>query len=370
MHGVTFSRRRVLSRVGGSGAVGMTGLLVAACAGGQGAKSQSLPSVRFEQPVQISFFHSRSGANGKALQDMVDTFNQTNDRKVTVKAEYQGSYPQVHEKNMVALQGGTPVEVSSAYENMVAEYMRGAAVVNLEDYVKNTTLGYTKAALDDIFPAYLEGLRFPQYDNKLLCFPFTKSLVVMYVNEEVLQRSNVTKIPQTWQEFAQAAQACARVDRALIVDQDLGAIAAPNRLRTFGWANYPSASTINAWAYSRGGSMLTADSKQAAAWLFVKWFTDRDQDVEWSITSSYMPLRKSSSEHPRLKAYWESDDPQGKQAFDLAKAARPEPNIRGTEEIRTVIQNALLQVMEGKQASKAVLDEATRTANQLLQTAG
>jgi multiple sugar transport system substrate-binding protein len=375
---------------------------------------------------------------------------------------------------MVALQGGTPVEVSTAYENMVAEYMRGNAVVNLDDYVKDPTLGYSKEGLDDIFPAYLEGLRFPQYGNQLLSFPFTKSLVVMYVNEEVLQRANVKLPPNgawTWPDFAQAVQAASRADRSLIVDQEIGNVTDPSRLRTYGWANYPSASTINAWAYSRGGSMLTADNKQvrfneppyldsfqltedtfkrqfaynpprqpgsdfdfasnryafihqsstsrpflrrvlkdngreqlpwritsvpqkdpgkaatvqyganiaifrttdikqAAAWLFVKWFTERDQDVQWSITSSYMPIRKSSSEHPTLKAYWEKDDPQGKQAFDLAKTARPEPNIRGTEDIRTVIQNALQEVMEGKKSSKAALEEATRQANQLLQTAG
>jgi ABC-type glycerol-3-phosphate transport system substrate-binding protein len=461
----------VLATIGG--AIGASALL-AACGGEKASKTTALAAVKFEQPVEIAFFHSQSGANGKALQDLVDKFNQTNDKRITVKASYQGSYPQVHEKNMVALQGGTPIEVSTAYENMVAEYMRGSACINLEDYVKDTTLGYSKESLDDIFPAYLEGLRFPQYGNQLLSFPFTKSLVVMYVNDEVLQRANV-KLPSTptwtWQEFASAVQGASRTDRSLIVDQDLGSVADPNRLRTFGWANYPSASTINAWAYSRGGSMLTADNKQvrlneppyleayqltedtfkrqfaynpprqpgsdfdfasnryafihqsstsrpfvrkvlkdngrekmpwrivslpqkdpskpatvqyganiavfkttdlkqAASWLFVRWLTDRDQDVQWSITSSYMPIRKSSSEHPTLKAYWEKDDPQGKQAFDLAKTARPEPNIRGTEDVRTVMQDALQAVMEGKQSSKTALEEATRQANQLLQTAG
>ena len=465
--GVT--RRVLLAR--GSSALG-AGAILTAC-GGAATKTPAAPAVKFDQPVTISFFHSQSGANGKALQDMVDKFNTANDKQVTVKAEYQGSYPQVHEKNMVALQGGTPVEVSTAYENMVAEYMRGSAVVNLDDYVKAPALGLTKESLDDIFPTYLEGLRFSQYGNKLLSFPFTKSLLVMYVNDEVLQRSNVTKLPQTWQDFAAACQACSRQDRSLIVDspEQSGSQADLARSRTYGWANYPSASTINAWAYSRGGSMLTVDNKQvrfteapyleafqltedlfkrqfaynpprqpgqdydfasnryafiqqsstsrpflrnvmkangreklpwrilglpqkdpakpatvqyganiaifktsdlkqAASWLFVKWFTEREQDVQWSMTSSYMPIRKSSSEHPTLKAYWEKDDPQGKQAFDLAKTAKPEPNVRGTEEIRTVIQNALQEVMEGKKTSKAALEEAARQANQILQTAG
>ncbi len=114
----------------------------------------------------------------------------------------------------------------------------------------------------------------------------------------------------------------------------------------------------------------TTDLKQAAAWLFIKWFTEREQTVQWSITSSYMPLRRSAAEHPKLKEYWEKEDPQGKQAFDLARTAKPEPNIRGVQDIRPIIQKALQEVVEGKKASKAALEEATRAANQLLQTAG
>jgi hypothetical protein len=73
----------------------------------------------------------------------------------------------------------------------------------------------------------------------------------MYVNEEVLQRANVKLPPNgawTCPDFAQAVQAASRPDRSLIVDQEIGNATDPSRLRTFGWANHPSASTINAWA--------------------------------------------------------------------------------------------------------------------------
>ena len=446
--------------------------IAAACgpAGEPGQRPASV-AVKFDQPVTIAFWHPQSGSNGRALQELVDKFNATNDKQITVKAEYQQSYTELHQKNLVALSAGTPTDVSVAYENMVAEYMRGNACVDFDDYVrvKDNTLGLSKESLDDIFPSYLEGLRFPQYGNKLLSFPFTKSLTVMYVNEEVLQRANVRGIPRTWDEFAAAVQQASRGDSTFIVGPELGAADA-SRMRTYGWGNYPSASTINAWAYSRGGTMLTADGKQvrfteapylesfqltedafkrqhaynpprggieadfasnrmafihqsstsrpfmrqvmkangreampwrivnlpqkdpakpatvqyggniaifkttplkqAAAWLWIKWFIDRDQDVQWSITSSYMPIRKSSAEHPTLKAHWEQADPQGRQAFELSKYARPEPNLRGTEEIRPVIQKALQDVMEGKQTSKAALEAAAREANLILQQAG
>jgi ABC-type glycerol-3-phosphate transport system substrate-binding protein len=289
----------------------------------------------------------------------------------------------------------------------------------------------------------------------------------MFVNEEVLQRANVRTIPKTWAEFATAVQQASRNDSSMVIGLDGAAAADASRSRTYGWGNYPSASTIMAWAYSRGGTVLTADRKQvrfaeqpfldsfqlvedtfkrqhaynpprqpgtdlefvsnrmafihqsstsrpfirqvmktngresmpwrivnipqkdpakpatvlyggntaifrttpikqAASWAFLKWFNEREQDVQWSITSSYMPVRRSSAEHATLKAYWDKEDPQGRQAFELSRYARPEPNRRGAQEIRPVMEKALLDVMEGRQTSKAALENAAREANQIL----
>ena len=466
---VATTRRALLAR--GSAIFGTTAALVAC---GSQPKAQPTVSVKFEQPVDVTFWHTQTGANGKALEDTVAKFNQTNDKRITIKAENQGSYAQLFEKNMVSINAGTPVDTSVANDSEVAEYARGNGVVALDDYVKDGAIGLSKESFDDIFPGFIEGLHYPQYGNKLLAWPFTKSLVVMYVNEEVLQRGGVKDIPKTWTEFAAAVQQASRNDPAYIFGGELGGggvAGDPTRSRTYGWANYPSASTINAWAYSRGGAMLTTDLKQvrfneqpfldsfqltedmfkrayaynpprqpgndwdfvsnhmafihqsstsrpfvrkvmkdngrdkmpwriagipqkdaakpatvlygasiaifkttpvkqAAAWLFAKFFTERDQDVQWSITSSYMPIRKSSAEHATLKAYWDKEDPQGRQAFELSKYARPEPNVRGTQDTRPIIQKALQDVMEGKKTSKVALDDATRECNQLIQTAG
>ncbi len=109
----------------------------------------------------------------------------------------------------------------------------------------------------------------------------------------------------------------------------------------------------------------TTPLKQAAAWEWIKFFTDKDQTVAWSIKSSYMPLRKSAAEHPDIKAYWEKD-PQAKQAFDLTKYAKPEPNITDWQDIRDILQNALTAVITQKMTAKAALDDAAKQANKLI----
>jgi ABC-type glycerol-3-phosphate transport system substrate-binding protein len=470
--------RRTLLGTATASAAGASALLALATGCGQGPASppgaaESGGAVaRLEGAQEIVFWHTQSQENGRALEALVQRFNQTNGQQITVRPEFQNGYTQLHQKNLATLSAGTPTDVSVAYESFVAEYQRGNACVDLEPYVKDRTAGLSKESLEDIFPAYLAGLRFPQYGNQLLSFPFTKSLLVMYANDDVLQRAGVRQAtPRTWTEFADAVRGASRQDATLLVEKDLGALADPNRARTYGWATWPDASTINGWAFSRGGDALSADGKavrfteapfleafqlaedafrrgyaynpprqpgsdydfaanrfafmhssstsrpflrkvmrdngrealpwrvlglpqkdparpanvlyganvalfrttpqrQAAGWAFIKWFTDREQDVEWSITSYYMPIRRSSAETPRLKAFWDQEDPQGRQAFELSRTARPEPTVRGWQEIRPVIQKALQDVIEGKETSKNALDNAQREATQILQAAG
>lgn len=474
---MALSRRRLLS-TGGTALFSLGGLALAACGAGQGSSTQtgqpaqSGIAARFDQPTEITFWHTQSGALTKAIDELVAKFNTTNDKKITVKSEFiPGSYNGLFEKNQVALQAGTPVDASVAYESHVAEYMRGGWNIDLEDYVKDKTLGLSKESLEDVFPAYLDGVRFGQYGNKMLSWPFAKSLLVMYVNEEVMTRAGIKSVPKTWPEFQAAIQQASRGDTQFIIDANqVSAQAAqedPTRRRSYGWGNSPDASTINAWVYSRGGTALTADNKQvrwneppyleafqfaedaykrqyaftpprtpgrdfdfisnrmgftmqtstsrpfirqvaqansrqslpwriamipqkdpakpatvqfgpnvalfkttpqkqAAAWAFVKWFTERDQDVAWAMTSNYMPIRKSSAETAQLKGFWEKDDPQGKQAFELIKHARPEPNVRGSDPLRGVIQKALFEVIDGKTTSKQALEAAAKEANEIL----
>lgn len=111
---------------------------------------------------------------------------------------------------------------------------------------------------------------------------------------------------------------------------------------------------------------VTSPIKQAASWEWIKFFTDVDQTVAWSIKSSYMPIRKSAANHADLKAQWERE-PQAKQAFDLTPYARPEPNITAWQDIREILQNALTAVITAKSTSKAALDDAAKQANKLIE---
>src|SRR5439155_64774 len=90
----------------------------------------------------------------------------------------------------------------------------------------------------------------PQYGNKLLSWPFTKSLAVMYVNNDVLKEIG-KPIPKTWDEFEATALAATKKDSS-------------GKVTRYGFAFNTDASYFNAQVYARGGTLMAADNKTVA----------------------------------------------------------------------------------------------------------
>lgn len=106
--------------------------------------------------------------------------------------------------------------------------------------------------------------------------------------------------------------------------------------------------------------------KQLAIWEFLKWFTETKQTAKWAVLSSYMPIRASALEDAGLKAHWAGPDAQGKQAFDLVPTSAAGPSIRGWQEVRDAIFEALTKVQTKKATPDAALSAAATKANNAL----
>ena len=46
---------------------------------------------------------------------------------------------------------------------------------------------------------------------------------------------------------------------------------------------------------------------QSAAWSFMKWWNEVDQQVTWNIDGSYLPFVTATVDDPRVQAYWQDD---------------------------------------------------------------
>ena len=86
--------------------------------------------------------------------------------------------------------------------------------------------------------------------------------------------------------------------------------------------------------------------KQLAAWLFLRWMSEPQQQAEWVRASNYFPVRKST--YSELSDYLKTNTAFS-QAFDLLKTSRQmhEPTFVGYEQVRDSIATAFNAVLDG-----------------------
>src|SRR5258708_7603849 len=228
-------------------------MVVASACSGAASPAPPLTPADIElwgSPIALPLWHPQPGANAAALQSMVDRFNSTNGKGITVTLQYQGSYTQLYQKNLSAIQAGALPELAVAYESFVADYMKADVVLNLDPYVNSVKNGLTKESQADIYKPYFDTNRFAQFGNQLLSFPFTKSLFLSYNNEDILREIGKT-VPKTWDEFEATSKAATKVG-------------ADGKTTRYGWAITINASNFNGWVLSRGGTLMSADQKTVA----------------------------------------------------------------------------------------------------------
>ena len=426
-------------------------LVVAACGpagpGEQGGPARETEAdITLAGPVQAVLWHNQSGALAKGFEELIGEFNSSNGKGITIKPEFQGNYTQIYQKMLGAIQAGATPDGVVAVENLVADFAKAGVIVEIDQYINSKKNGLSKESLADIYKPYLDSNRYPQYENKILSFPFIKSLEINMANEDLLKELGYTAHPKTWDEFEKMARAAKRVGP-------------DGKVTRWGWAGMGTEAFL-AQVLTRGGKILNADGtvgwagkeglealglyqrciveqfcyvptgfdwqdrfgegnllfatgtstgrpfirlafkkpiswsifgmptgggtaqtiqfggviaitkstpeKQLAVWEFLKWFTDTKQTARWAVVSSYMPIRASALQDSALKAHWAGPDVQGKQAFDLVPSSAAGPSIRGWQEVRDAIFEALQKVQTKKATPEDALSAAATKANNAL----
>lgn len=105
---------------------------------------------------------------------------------------------------------------------------------------------------------------------------------------------------------------------------------------------------------------------QLAAWIFLKWLSEPQQQARWASGTGYMPIRASAAE--AMKDYLDKNPVYAKALGFMAYDSGVEPAVAGYDGCRTVIFNMLRAVLGGANA-QTELDKAVGTCNQQLQKA-
>ncbi len=431
-------------------------ILVGACAPGAPASGPAAPQATSEAdislsgPVTVTIWHNQTGILAKGFNELVDEFNKTNGKGITVKAEDQSggqSYTGLYQKMLGSIQAQATPEMIVAVENQVADYAKAGVIVDLAPYISSSKNGLTKDSQSDIYQPYLDSNKYPQYGNKTLSFPFIKSLEVLYRNDDLAKEVGATAAPKTWDDLEKQAKSAVKKDASgkttrwgmstlsidsflgsvlnkggQIVKPDLSAVGFDGKegLSTLqmeergvneGWMYIPKGfdwqdrfaegnllyvgatstsigfilSTLKGkplnWSVvpwpdgggkargiQFGGVVAVTKStpeKQLASWEFLKWFTDTKQTARWAAISGYMPVRASAANEQVLKDMW-ATRPQSKQAFDLIPLSQAGPSIRGYQEIRDAVSEALTKITTKKAPADAALKDAGTRANNAL----
>lgn len=107
----------------------------------------------------------------------------------------------------------------------------------------------------------------------------------------------------------------------------------------------------------------TTPAQQLATWLFVKWFTQPQQQARWARASNYFPVRKSTANE--LKEYL-VENPGYAAAFKLLDYGKSEPAVQGYQPVREMIAAAMVDIAEGGDLD-GVLSRLERQANKTLE---
>lgn len=140
----------------------------------------------------------------KVLQNLAAKFEKNEAPKYGLKVKitvnkYSGDYAALANNIKSGFSAGTHPDMAMVYPDAVAEFIENGFAYNLETYMNDPEIGWTKEDKTDIISAYLEEGR--QYVVPgTYSLPFSKSTELMYYNASILGLKLTN--PKTNEEFS------------------------------------------------------------------------------------------------------------------------------------------------------------------------
>lgn len=163
-----------------------------------------------KEPVTIEMWHYMNGKQAEVLQSIIDDFNSSNTKGITVKASSQGSITDLNKKVIAASQSNTLPAIVNVYPDAATGLINGNKIIDLTSYVDNKTIGMSEDLKNDFIPDFIKELS--QWgENKIYGLPMTKSTEVLYVNKNLLEKLGYTVDDLkdlTFEKLAEISEKC------------------------------------------------------------------------------------------------------------------------------------------------------------------
>lgn len=147
-----------------------------------------------QEPVEITFWHAMNGPHQEAITKLVEAFNASqSDYKVI--EQNQGDYGTLQQSIIAAgVSKDLPV-MAQLTASTVVDFKDQGLTLPLDDYLIADN-GFTDELKSDIFEGFTKGVTL---DDKIYAIPFSKSVRLMFVNQDLLDEVEAD-IPTTWEE--------------------------------------------------------------------------------------------------------------------------------------------------------------------------
>ena len=137
------------------------------------------------EPVSIEMWHYLTGAQGEVLQSIIDDFNSTNGKGITVTAVNQGNITDLNKKVVAAAQSNSLPAIINVYPDLATGLIQDGKIIDLTPYINNDKIGMKDEIKNDYVKAFIDEVS-QWNDGSIYGIPLTKSTEVVYVNETLL----------------------------------------------------------------------------------------------------------------------------------------------------------------------------------------
>lgn len=183
-------RRHLAVRVAALLAAGAVGAgALAGCGSGGGSDANGKVTITFMETMS-------SGTLKSSMEYLTQQFHKQHP-DITVQLDVKPDYATLHAKETAALAAQKPPTIAQVYEDWAAGYASSGVLVPLSGYAGS-------GDLDALYGGVRKDLYLP--GNKLYMWPFNKSVVIQYYNQQLLD-SKKLPVPTTWDQFGTDAKA-------------------------------------------------------------------------------------------------------------------------------------------------------------------
>lgn len=152
---------------------------------------------RLRDKVQISFWHSMSGANQEVLDGIVADFNASQDQYEVV-AENQGSYDESTGKFFSMANGDGSADIIQIGEQNLQSMIDSGMVQSVSALIEK--YGFDDSDLLE------QAVNFYTVDGTLYVMPFNCSSPVVYYNAQLFKDAGYEEFPTTFEGITEAAE--------------------------------------------------------------------------------------------------------------------------------------------------------------------